>query len=55
MSKTQTTLPSGNWEAQKAETAKYIAENREWYEKTMTPEQLANLQQAVAPSNGGKR
>lgn len=49
MSKTQTTPPSGSWEAQKAETARYI--------KTMTAEQLANLQQAVAPAgqNGGRR
>ena len=57
MSKTQTTPPSGSWEAQKAETARYIEEHRAWYEKTMTAEQLANLQQAVAPAgqNGGRR
>ena len=57
MSKTQTTPPSGSWEAAKAETAKYIEEHKAWFEKTMTPEQLANLQQAVAPAgqNGGRR
>lgn len=47
--------PSGSWEAQKAETARYIEEHKAWYEKTMTPEQLANLQQAVAPAKGGAR
>ena len=55
MSKTQTTPPSGSWEAAKAETAQYIEEHKAWFEKTMTPEQLANLQQAVAPAKGGAK
>ena len=55
MSKNTTTPPSGSWEAQKAETAKYIEENKAWYEKTMSSEQLAALRQAVAPSSGGKK
>lgn len=56
MSKPSTPPASvGTWEAQKAETAKYIEEHKAWYEKNLTPEQLANLQQAVAPSNGGKK
>lgn len=55
MSKPTTPPPSGSYEAQKAETREYIEEHKAWYEKTMTPEQLANLQQAVAPSNGGKK
>jgi len=55
MSKTQTPPPSGSWEAAKAETAKYIEENRAWYEKNMSAEQLANLQQAVAPAKGGAK
>ena len=57
MSKNTPPPPSGSWEAQKAETARYIEEHRAWYEKTMTAEQLANLQQSVAPAgqNGGRR
>lgn len=43
------------WEAQKAETAKYIQDNRAWYERNLTPQQLANLQQATAPTKGGRQ
>lgn len=54
---TRTDAERAAWEAAKAEQREYQAENRAWYEKTMTAEQLANLQQAVAPAgqNGGRR
>ena len=54
---TRTDAERAAWEAAKAEQREYQAENRAWYEKTMTAELLANLQQAVAPAgqNGGRR
>ncbi len=52
---TRTADERAAWEAQKAETAKYIQDNRAWYEKTMTPQQLAALQQATAPAKGGAK
>lgn len=55
MSKPTTPPPSGSWEAAKAEQREYIEQNKAWYEKTMTSEQLANLQQAVAPAKGGAK
>jgi len=55
MSKSTTPPPSGSWEAQKAETAKYIEENKGWYERNLTPQQLANLQHATAPAKGGAK
>lgn len=52
---TRTDAERAAWEAAKAEQRAYQAENRAWYEKNMTPEQLANLQQAVAPAKGGAK
>ena len=52
---TRTDAERAAWEAAKAEQREYQAENRAWYEKTMTAEQLANLQQAVAPAKGGAK
>lgn len=52
---TRTAHEQAAWEAQKAETAKYIEENKGWYERNLTPQQLANLQHATAPAKGGAK
>ena len=52
---TRTEAERAAWEAQKAEQRAYIEQNKAWYEKTMTAEQMAELRQAVAPAKGGAK